>query len=109
MTSSNERETLEQNVSSHVFSASASLVGISLTCLGLFRISDKLKNFSTFANEILAIDALLFLVACLLSYLCLRKAFKARTRRIEQVAEWIFLSAVSLMVVICGLIAYEFL
>ena len=44
MTPPTERENLEQNISSHVFSASASLVGISLTCLGLFRISDKLKN-----------------------------------------------------------------
>ncbi len=38
MTSSSERETLEQHISGHIFSASASLVGISLTCLGLFRI-----------------------------------------------------------------------
>ena len=109
MTTDQSRETLEQNMSSHVFSASVSMVGITLPSLGLLRISDRLKSVSTIVNEILAVNAVAFLFSCLLSYLCLRKAFKRRTRLMEKTAEAIFLAAISTMVVICGLIAYELL
>lgn len=103
-------DSAERNLSSHIFSASATLVGISLTCLGLFRISDRLKNFSTLANEVLAVDAVAFLAACLLSYFSLRGWPKGHSRALERYAEcFFFLTAISGMVVICGIIAYELL
>lgn len=100
-------DSTDRNLSSHIFSASATLVGISLTCLGLFRISDRLKNFSTLANEVLAVDAVAFLAACLLSYFSLRGWPKGRSHVTEMLAERFFLVAISGMVIICGLIAYE--
>ena len=109
MAGENGKDVLERNISSHVFSASASMVGLSLTALGVFRISDRLKNVSTIGDELLAINAVGFLLSCLLSYLCLRGAFGRTTRRVERVAEVIFLAAMIVMVVICGLIAYELL
>ena len=54
-----------------------------------------------------AIDALLFLGACVLAYLALRTPVLARARRLERGADVLFLTGLTLMVVVGALIAYE--
>ena len=91
----------------HIFSASAAMVGVCLTVINLFRLSNKLRNVGSIGDEILALDAGAFLVSCILAYLTLRTREVRRRDTIEQVADWIFLCALGLMAVVCGLIAYE--
>lgn len=101
------RELLEEDISVHIFTASAGMVGVCLTVIGLLRITSKLKNLSTIGDELMAVDALALLTSCLLAYVALRIRRQQRRYDIERVADVIFLIALSLMVVICGLIAYE--
>lgn len=67
-----EDDVLEEDISIHIFTTSATLVGVCLTVIGLFKVIVQLKSISTWGDDLLSVDALLFLVACLLSYRALR-------------------------------------
>lgn len=99
---------LDDDVSVHIFGVSAAMVGVCLTVIGLFRLTSKLRNISSVGDEILAVNAGVFLTSCLLSYLALRARRTRRWVRIERVADLLFLSGLCLMAVVCALIAYEF-
>ena len=98
-----------ENISGRIFAASSSMVGICLTAIGLFRISDRLKGIGTIADELLAVDAVGFLVSCFLAYLALKTEDLRQRASIERIADGIFLLGLGLMVVVCALIAYEFI
>lgn len=97
---------LEENISIHIFSASAAMVGVCLTVIGIFQI-DKLKNIGLISDNLLAIDAIAFLFSCILSYIALRT--QKRRRRVERIADLIFISGLCLMAIVCFLVAYELL
>ncbi|MBA3441908.1 MAG: hypothetical protein H0T92_18775 [Pyrinomonadaceae bacterium] len=103
-----ERE-LDGNLCIYIFTASAALVGVCLTVIGIFRVTTELKSVSTIGDNLLAIDALGFLSSCILSYIALRTRRLGRKRAVERIADGIFLISLSLMAVICGMIAYEFI
>lgn len=104
-----ERNSVNENeICIHIFSVSAGLIGVCLTVIGIFRAVTELKKVSSIGDNLLAVDALFFLCSCLISYLALRSADKIRKRRIERVADVFFLTGLSLMAVVCILIAYTF-
>lgn len=104
-----ERNSVNENeICIHIFSVSAGLIGVCLTVIGIFRAVTELKKFSSIGDNFLAVDALIFLASCLLSYLALRSADRNRKRKIERVADIFFLVGLSLMAIICILIAYTF-
>lgn len=100
---------LEDDVCIHIFTASAAMVGVCLTVIGLFRVNQSLSTVASLGDELLAADALLFLGACGLSYWALRTRRRQRRHRVERVADGVFLAALSLMAAVCTLVAYEFL
>lgn len=93
----------------HIFTASATLVGVCLTVIGLLRLVQRLHDVSTFADELISIDALAFLSACLIAYVALRTDSTRRRRRIERAADAVFLGALGLMTAVCALLAIEFM
>ena len=97
---------LEADISVHIFSVSAALVGVCLTVIGVVRIVSGLQKSSTFVDDFLAVDAVLFLLSCLLSYWALRTRSLRRMYRIEHIADALFLVGLTLMVLICGCITY---
>ena len=107
MTEPQHPTTLEDDISVHIFTASAAMVGVCVTVIGLFRISNKLRNVSTIGDDLLAINAVLFLTSCILAYFALRTRRQQRRYRIERFADRMFLTGLCLMVVICALLAYE--
>lgn len=90
-----------------IFSTSAQLVGVCLTVIGLFRVVFELNKINTIADNLIAIDALVFLSSCLLSYLALRSTKAGRSFTLEQAADGMFLAGLALMVLVCALVAYE--
>src|SRR5947207_8032107 len=95
---------LEQDISIHIFTVSSAMVGVCLTVIGLIRVVITLGKADTVADDLLAVDAFLFLLASLLSYSALRTRSKRRMHRRERIADGIFILAMILMVVICGFI-----
>jgi hypothetical protein len=59
---------LEQDICIHIFTVSSAMVGVCLTVIGLIRVVITLGSADTLADDLLAADALLFLISCLLSY-----------------------------------------
>ena len=97
---------LEEDVSIHIFTVSSAMVGVCLTVIGLIRVVITFGKADTVADDLLAADAFLFLLSCLLSYSALRTRSKRRMHRMERIADGIFILAMILMVVICGFITY---
>jgi amino acid transporter len=97
---------LEEDISIHIFTVSSAMVGVCLTVIGLIRVVITFGKADTVADDLLAADAFLFLLSCLLSYSALRTRSKRRMHRRERIADGIFILAMILMVVICGFITY---
>ena len=98
---------LEQDICIHIFTVSSAMVGVCLTVIGLIRVVITLGRADTLADDLLAGDALLFLLSCLLSYWALRFRSIRRMHRLEKVADGIFIIAMIGMVIICALITYN--
>jgi hypothetical protein len=98
---------LEQDICIHIFTVSSAMVGVCLTVIGLIRVVITLGNADTLADDLLAGDALLFLVSCLLSYWALRSRGLRRMHRLEKIADAIFIIAMIGMVVVCALVTYS--
>jgi hypothetical protein len=91
----------------HIFSVSAAMVGVCLTVIGIFQIGT-LKALNSIGDNILAVDALLFLSSCAIAYVALRSEQNTR-QMLEKIADAVFLIALALMAVVCVLIAYTFI
>ena len=96
----------EQDICIHIFTVSSAMVGVCLTVIGLIRVVITLGRADTLADDLLAGDALLFLISCLLSYWALRSRSLRRMHRLEKIADGIFILAMIGMVIICALITY---
>ena len=91
----------------HIFTASATLVGVCLTVIGVLRLVRRLQGVSTTADVLLSMDAIGFLVACAIAYAALRTTRADRRRRIERYADGVFLMSLAIMTAVCALIAFE--
>ena len=98
---------LEHDICIHIFTVSSAMVGVCLTVIGLIRVVITLGRADTLADDLLAGDALLFLISCLLSYWALRSRGLRRMHRLEKIADGIFIVAMIGMVIICALITYS--
>src|SRR5216110_3678952 len=103
----NQKNHLEQDICIHIFTVSSAMVGVCLTVIGLIRVVITLGSADTLADDLLAVDALLFLLSCLLSYWALRSRGLRRMHRLEKIADAIFIVAMIGMVVVCALITYS--
>jgi hypothetical protein len=97
---------LEEDICIHIFTVSSAMVGVCLTVIGLIRVVITLGKIDTLADDLLAADAFLFLVACLLSYWALRTRSLRRMHRMERIADAIFILAMILMTAVCAVITY---
>jgi hypothetical protein len=97
---------LEESICIHIFTVSAAMVGVCLTVIGLVRVVITLQSVDTIADDLLATDAILFLVACLVSYWALRTRPLRRMHRVERFADGVFLTALLLMVAVCLFVTY---
>lgn len=101
------KEFISVDLTIHIFSVSATLVGVCLTVIGLFHLGKRISHIQTYGQEFLAVNALLFLSSCILAYFALIKRRYARHRLLEKSAERVFFMGLVFMVIICGLIVYE--
>ncbi len=97
---------MEVNLAIHLFATSAGMVGVCLTVIGLLRIVTTLKPIQTIGDDLLALDAIVFLVATFFSYGALKVRNKVRRHQLEQAADTVFLSALTVMAIVCILIVY---
>lgn len=82
------------------------MVGVCLTVIGLVHVVIATSKDNTIADDLLALDALLFLISCLSAYWALRTRSVRRMHRVERFADWTFILAIIFMVFICIFITY---
>jgi len=105
MAQSEDRSHLQEDLCIHIFAVSAALVGVCLTVIGLLRVIVTIRKADTVADDLLALDAVLFMVSCLSSYWALRTRNHRRLHRLERFADRVFILALLTMVGACGFIA----
>ncbi len=98
----------EENISSQIFNTSAQMIGVCLTVIGIFALVSHLKNITTFADELVAIDAGVFVCSCGLSYLAMRTKDTRRRYLLEKRADAVFLIGLLMMAVIAALVTVAF-
>ncbi len=91
----------------HIVGLSAGLVGVCLTVIGVIHVGLHLDRWNTAADNVLAGDAVLFLLTCLLAYASLRTPRRERRRRLERLADASFVFALTIMTLVCAVIAFE--
>ncbi len=104
-----ENAALEADLCIHIFTASAALVGVCLTVIGLLRVVVVTTKVGTVADDLLAVDATLFMISCVLSYYALRVRSMRRMHRVERVADVVFLLGLLLMTGVCGVVTWAIL
>jgi hypothetical protein len=97
---------LERDIAVHIFAASAALVGVCLTVISIVRSYTVSMHIQTMVDDLLAVNALVFLCACLLSYWALRTRASRPMHRLEAVADVVFLIGLGGMALACGLIVW---
>ncbi len=99
-----ERPT-DRRVADQIFVVSAAMVGVCLTLMGLVGILASLSEVASLTDELLAADAMVFLVSCLASYFALRSRTQAVARRYERVADVSFIVGMVAIVLIGAIVA----
>lgn len=101
-----DQQHLDEDIAIHIFTVSAAMVGVCLTVIGLLRVMISLHKVDTLADDLLAVDAVLYLVSCLSAYWALRTRNVKRMHRVERFADVVFITAICLMAGICMFITY---
>lgn len=84
----------------------AAMVGVCLTGIGLLRVATAVRRQGTIADDLLSLDAVLFLAATLASYFALRVQSHARLHGLERMADRTFIAAMLLLTLACFVITY---
>jgi len=101
-------EKQEENISPHVFSVSAAMVGVCLTVISLINISIAIKKIDTIGDDLTAFDAVIFILSCYLSYVAMRTNNRKLRLLLEKWAGRIFLLGLFMMVLVCLFVVYKF-
>jgi hypothetical protein len=99
------RESEQRRVADQIFVVSAAMVGVCLTLMGLVAIIASLTEVATITDELLAADAMVFLAACLSSYLTLRSPSPQKQQRYERIADLTFILGMIAIVAIGAIVA----
>lgn len=99
-------EKQESDISMHVFSVSATLVGVCLTVIGILNAMGKGKSV---IDEMTAVNALIFLASCILSYYAMKTGDNKRRFLLESRVDFLFIFGLLLMFLICVFIAFDFI
>jgi uncharacterized membrane protein YqjE len=105
-TPATRRRRLDDDICVHIFTASAAMVGVCLTVIGILRVVISLRKEDLIGDDLLAVNSMLYLASCLLSYWALRTRNIQRNYRLERSADIIFLAALVFTAVNAGFITW---
>ena len=98
---------IDPEICSRVFSASAGMIGVCMTAIGLIRVTISIRRQDTCADDLLALNALIFLASFMMAYWALRARSTARMHRLERAADTVFMIGLTCLVAICSFIVYS--
>lgn len=106
MTEELQKKRLDDDICVHIFAALAAMVGVCITVIGIFQIVAALRREDSVGDDLLAINAFLYLTTAIRSYWGLRTRKAKRNHVLEQVSDALFLVALAFTTAVAGLIAW---
>lgn len=100
-------EKKEDSIAIHIFSASAVMVGVCLTVIGILSLIHTSTKIDTLGDDITALDSIAFLTSCIISYIAIKTKMSKRRLLLEKIADGIFLAGLALSVLVCIFIVYK--
>ncbi len=101
------RTALDERTCRLICPIAAGMVGVCLTGIGLLHVTVTFRARQTIADDLLSVDALIFLIATLSSYFALRVQGTARLHWLERIADKTFIAAMLLLTAACFIITYS--
>lgn len=98
--------TLDERACRMICPIAAAMVGVCLTAIGILRVVIAVRKANTLADDMLALDSVLFLIATLTSYFAIRHGPAKRLHELERIADVTFIAAMSLMTVAALVMTY---
>lgn len=95
------QELIEIDLTVQILGVSAALIGVCVTVLSIFRAFQLPDMQAMLIDEVLAIDALIFLVCCVGAYVALRLRKRKRQLLLERIVDVLFLTGMALMAFGC--------
>jgi len=98
---------MANKTSEHILNTSANLLGFCLFVITALHISNKFEQ--TIIDELTTIISTLLAISAILSFLSIRTDKETLERRLETIADYIFIIALSGIGLVIGLIAINFI
>ncbi|WP_232823425.1 hypothetical protein [Dyella sp. C9] len=98
--------TLDDDICVHIFTSSSVMVGVCLTVVGILRVVIALRSENVIGDDLLAVNAMVYLAAALLSYAGLRTRSHRRNHRLEYAADLVFIAGMIFTVINTGFITW---
>jgi hypothetical protein len=106
MSESKRSISLNEDICVHIFTASAAMVGVCLTVIGIFQVVTTLRKEGTLGDDLLAVNAIFYLITTMLSYWSLRTRQFNRNHLLEKLTDGLFLFALTCTTFIAGFITW---
>ena len=99
----------QRDIYLHVSEVSVAMIGVCLTGVSILNVDQDINDVNTYVDDLLAIDAFVFLTAYILSYLVVRVMTNndRNMRKIGNIANVIFLIGMIFMAIVCGCIVVQ--
>ncbi|MBZ9785607.1 hypothetical protein K9857_29090 [Pseudomonas sp. REP124] len=90
---------LDDDICVHIFASSGAMVGVCLTVVGILRVVINIRQEDLIGQNLLAVNAIIYLMTCLIAYWALRTRRAKRNHRLERIADGLFLFGLTLTTV----------
>ncbi|PUZ30184.1 hypothetical protein GA0116948_101189 [Chitinophaga costaii] len=95
------------NKSPHILNTSANLLGFCLIVLTSIKVAK--FNQATIIDDLTGVAAILLIASCILSFLSMRATHHSNSRKMEVMAEYIFLIALVCLGITIALVSFNLL
>ncbi|TBR36718.1 hypothetical protein EYV96_12430 [Dyella terrae] len=106
MPDTNDKSPLDHDISTHIFTTSAAMVGVCITVIGILRVIIAIRQADLIEDDMFAVNAMLYLVTCLMSYWSLRTRSVRRLHRLERISDTLFLVSLAMTTVNAGFLTW---
>ena len=93
------------NLSGHILPTSGAMLGVCMTVISIIKLTQTNRGIAYWADDLLALDALIFLASSIFSYLSIRS--NSKKIYFEDLADKVFMLALILMGAAVLLLTFE--
>jgi magnesium-transporting ATPase (P-type) len=99
----------DRDIYLHVSEVSVAMIGVCLTGVSILNVDEDVNSLNTYLDNLLAIDAFVFLTAYLMSYWVVRVMTRSsrNVRRVGNIANAIFLIGMVFLAIICACVVIQ--